>query len=326
MTTEVKSVKEGNREGFVIRLNSKDDSMRVSREKKRKIFAKCAELFKGKNKGSRMSFYPYRKSVKIDKEKFESDNLSVLKFFNTHSQFAYDTLYREIQKGCRIDDLSTLHLYEENLYTRPVLNIIDDVFEANNGTINGILESGETVGITYTSFKEYLKINTLKRDIRDFKALLQNMIYTEHLPVNNYTKKYIRFDKGMSLITLRLDTTLDNRRSLTDVLLALFISSMYDGGYEIVNMQGCKLYANISVLVENKDANDVLERFVKLYQSYTIKAYYRDYNLDVQVESNIGHEKYQKECFYILSGEHYESLKDSFTLEEETYLGFPSYK
>ena len=317
-----------NHEGFIVRLNNGEDSNQVQREKKHAIFNSCAK--RGKVKGLKhtvgVNFHPYRKLVDVDEEKLESDYNKVLEFYRENSQMVLMGVSQRIKSGYEDKTLDELGVGDKEVYNLTFRNAIDVVFAENNG----VLEFEDMVygklQIPHELFGKFLDIKKLSNSVTQCRLMLNSVNSNKYLPINDYTKDYIKFDRETALITLKLDKTSGFRSGITEDLMTIFMTSVYENGGEIVDVSQHKFYVSVNILVKNKDVSKLLDCLVDDYKGWDIGAYNNNYNLSVEIETNIGHEDAATEYFYLLNGKHYESLKEQFVLEEEKYLGLDSYK
>lgn len=328
MKTKLQTLEEVNHKGFIIRLNNKEDSNHVQREKKNIVFSSCVKRDKLEfsKPAQEVNFHPYRKLVSVDEEKLERDYSTFLKFFRTYNQMLLTWVWRKLKGGYEDKTLSELGVVDEEVYNFTFRNAVDVVFASNGG----VLQFEDVVygefEVTHALFLQYLDIKKLSKAVSQCRMMINGVKSSKYLPVNEQTKNYIKLDEGLSLITLKLDKTSGFRRGITEEFMLAFLTDVYENGFEVVDSYQHKYYMVINILVKNEDVNKLLQSLIDNYEAWDIQAYNNDYNVSVDIERNVGNEDSEKEYFYILNGNHYESLKEHFELDGAKYLGLDSYK
>lgn len=315
-------------EGFIIRLNNENDSKKVKREKKAAVFNYCVkrDKVKGSKPADKVNFHPYRKSVDVDEGKLERDYNKVLEFYREYSQMLLTSVRQAIRKGYENKTLSKFGVDGEEVYGLTFRNAVDVVFERNNGVLkfeDGVYGDFE---VTHDVFVKYLDVKRLSTVTTRCGLMLNSVNSNKYLPINEYTKDYIKFDRETALITLKLDTTSGFRKGITEDFMTVYLTSVYENGCEVVDVSQHGYYVNVNILAKNKDVSKLLDCLVDDYKGRDMGAYNNDYSLSVEIETNVGYSDSTKEYFYLLNGKHYETLKEHFVLEETKYLGLDSYR
>ncbi|MBE7114539.1 hypothetical protein FT641_18030 [Bacillus paranthracis] len=317
-----------NYEGFVIRLNSEGDSEYVQREKKSVVFSCCAkrDVLEFSKPAQEVNFHPYRKLVDVDEDKLERDYNKFLEFFRTYSQSLLTGVWQKLKRGYEGKTLSVFGVVDEEVYNLTFRNAVDVIFNANNGVLDFEDAVYGTFGVTHDVFLKYLDVKKVSKAVTQCRLMINGVKSNKYLPVNDYTKNYIKLEKGLTLITLNLDKTSGFRRGITEEFMTVFLTDVYENGFEVVDSYQNMYYMTLNILVKNNEVSKFLSCLKDNYEVWSLPAYNNDYSLSVDIEKNVGHGDATTDYFYILNGKHYESLKEHFVLEENKYLGLDSYK
>ncbi|MFC1451645.1 hypothetical protein ABXK36_38510, partial [Bacillus cereus] len=126
---------------------------------------------------------------------------------------------------------------------------IDCIFELHKGKVDVELSGKSSLKITLTQ-KDFLEWIEAKSYLKEFESLdnvlnmvgvdNQNLTGKKKLTITFETKKFIKFDKGLSLVSFRLDYTIQEKREYTRRFLQKENNKEQSQHLELVNLSYSK--------------------------------------------------------------------------------------
>lgn len=270
--------------------------------------------------------YIYRKIVEIDVEKLESDKKRLKELMEAKVQEAVLPFSVAFRKRLKARAIPEFHEFGDAIYDEPKPNVTKKLFELTGGTVEWELPNGEKVKATKKDWEAYRELLSLKSAVTEFERVTKSLGATNRLPVVRETMRYIKFEKGLATIDIGFYTGTYVSKLFTGRVLQQFVSTIYDEGWEIVEFAERGKLTQLNVLVENEKVDVVLAKLLEVYRSCQAELKGYDYSVHVQVTKDKGQETVKRMGTFILSGEHFDSVKKQLTLSEPEYFGLPSYK
>ncbi|MGF2715495.1 hypothetical protein ACQUY5_25105 [Bacillus cereus] len=326
---------------FIVNMRPENGSKELEAEKRSMVSTTCMSL-KGRKivQPYNENTYPYKKKVNIDVNKYNQLLNKIDKMYNSKG-FNIVSICKDFRNMVRqsIKD-GTLRqnfgVSENKVRGMNFRQVIDFIFEHNKGKVDVEISGKSRLKITLTqkNFLEWLESKNYLKEIEAFEHVLQDVdvdkkdVTGKHkLPITFETKKFIQFDKGLSLVSFRLDYTSKDKREHTRRIVRNKVNKMQEAGVEVVNLSYSKHFALLNLLVPNNRAKDCVKLFLQGFPQHVQNQLHdMNYHLDIEVEENIGQENCKSEWYYLLNGSRFKGIKESLEKEEKTFFGFPMYK
>ncbi|AFQ29947.1 hypothetical protein P4493_05130 [Bacillus thuringiensis] len=326
---------------FIVNMRPKNGSEELEIEKRHMISTTCMSL-----KGRKIvqpyndNTYPYKKNVNINENTYNSMLAKIDKVYKGRG-FNIVSICKDFRNMVRqsIKDGTLRQNFgvdENQVRGMNFRQIIDCIFEQHKGKVDVELSGKSSLKITLTQkdFLEWIEAKSYLKEIESLDNVLnmvgvdnQNLTGKKKLPITFETKKFIKFDKGLSLVSFRLDYTSQEKREYTRRFLQKAIMKAESQGVEVVNLSYSKHFGLLNLLVPNERANECIKLFLDMFPKHVQNQLYSmNYHLDVEVEENIGQENCKSEWYYLLNGSRFNRIKESLEKEEGTFFGFPMYK
>ncbi|PHE64108.1 hypothetical protein COF68_04460 [Bacillus toyonensis] len=277
--------------------------------------------FTAEYKNSPVEYFPIRREVEILHDKLQEDE-NFIQNFREEGYEGYCSRLKYLVKRSRTNRSLTqdFGIDDFGLYNKSVNEIITEILEQNHNKVTVTTRNG-TKEVTKEVMDEFIKYRQLKRQVAEFKEVYTKINSETHLPVFFKTTDYLKFDKGLSLISFRCDNTSQTRKSLTNSLLREFINELTNDGLELANLSHNRSSTIITVLIENEEVNRVLDLFSKSYKCLYGYTYMNSFNMDVTITRDIGQEEERTDWLFILNGKEFDVLRYKCTKLQDKYLG-----
>ncbi|PHE64109.1 hypothetical protein COF68_04465 [Bacillus toyonensis] len=340
VTATVDKLVETELKGYLVEMRPTKGGIVEEAEKRQIVTKSCFELVdKNRVKAFIDNSYPYRKELELNVDKYEENVKAIDDVYKNHG-FNNVTVYKEfrakVRKSIRNRTLMKDFGVDDNsVKGKDFKLIIEEIFKQNNGKLELELDGKYKVKtvVTHQGLVEYLDAKNKLKEIYAFDNVLkrtdsdyENLTGKKEVPIYFETSKFLKFDRGQALISFRLDISTIQKENFTNALVNFYTDKLKQEGVEIVNLSHAKNFALLNILCPNEKVNEVLQMFAPFYKRLDKKLYDLNYNLDIEIEFNIGQENYKSEWYYLLTGKHFESIKDSFTLQKGKYLGLDLYR
>lgn len=309
---------------FVVRLHNKEDVKAVRKQKSLDVFRHCYEL-DAQELPKGLDVRPYRVKVELDEEKMRADSVRVKAFIDGALFIRYSRFLKEVssqlEQKVKETESGKVEKPKDTLY-----EAVDAMFKENKGVLKWLFKDGQEHQLTQEEYQEYRYVKSANTALLMLLKNIEDLDTRTHLPVNPYTREYMVFPNGTAYVELIVGASAKGVKSIVQSVVRKMITCIYGMGCEVGDLVVRKRNICVSVVVPNKQVKELFEQVAGMVKKYEDDMYQVNQYIHMHAIYSLGQEEQEKEKMYVLSGAYYESLKEKFTLEDEAYLGLPSYK
>ncbi|MEC2463806.1 hypothetical protein P9X10_02665 [Bacillus cereus] len=308
-----KQSEEEKQTGFFIKMNDLD-SMQV-----KNVVETVLENHIG-NGHALTGFYPVRRNVKVMHDKVEMHMSEFKSEYRRKDSDIFIGLRNQIRKHYNFYCLDSVMSFKERE---------EQYFEANNGEVKFTNEEVKDYVVTKEAYDTFFKKRKLDKQAMEFDKLQEVLESNSYLPINKLTKHYIKFEEGISLLSVRLESSNFQTQTISTKMITSLqsFSNKSWSDFEIVNLEKTANSFYINMICPQEEEDDVLNTLqFALEKSGVYKT--NDslfYNFDIEIERNLHKENYSKDWYHYFTGGKAKRLKDVFVKQENQFLDHDLY-
>lgn len=281
------------------------------RDLKRKVYEAQLKGF-DKDKGLPVHTLPYRTNLNINRDKLieheqflKKDRVSFLLRLATR-------IKKELKRGDFVKG------YE--MGDKPLMEIMWDLKDTINKDYAGIFS--DELPVTNSDLELLDNALDIRSKYTNFKSISSSLKTDSYLPINFKTIPYINFNKGKTLVEVRLSNINDEATIKTSYVLSEYITLLGLAELDIVHLETYKHSTEINI-VSNNEGKDVIDFLVSIlgHTSFEGLAYF----VDITVINNVGQPNETEEIVHLFSSHAFSSIRDYFTETDRNTFSFKTY-